>query len=99
MKKDLIASMDCEIFKSITERMLETYKKKNTDYGSSFDKSMEEFGIISAVVRMSDKMERLKSLAKKDAKVKDESIEDTLLDLANYCIMTVMYLNKNEDGE
>ena len=101
MNKDLIASMDCEIFKSITERMLETYKKKNADYGSSFDKSMEEFGIISAVVRMSDKMERLKSLAKKDAKVKDESIEDTLLDLANYCIMTVMHLkiNKEEDGE
>ena len=99
MNKDLISSIDCAIFKSITERMLETYKKKNADYGSSFDKSMDEFGIIAAVVRMSDKMERLKSLVKKEAKVKDESIEDTLLDLANYCIMTVMHLKINEDGK
>lgn len=99
MNKDLISSIDCEIFKSITERMLETYKKKNADYGSSFDKSMDEFGIMSAVVRMSDKMERLKSLVKKDAKVKDESIEDTLLDLANYCVMTVMHLKINENGK
>lgn len=98
MNKDLISSIDCEIFKSITERMLETYKKKNADYGSSFDKSMNEFGLMSAVVRMSDKMERLKSLVKKDAKVKDESVEDTLLDLANYCIMTVMHLKVNKDG-
>lgn len=99
MNKDLISSIYCAIFKSITERMLETYKKKNADYGSSFDKSMDEFGIIAAVVRMSDKMERLKSLVKKDAKVKDESVEDTLLDLANYCIMTVMHLKINEDGK
>ena len=99
MNKDLISSIDCAIFKSITERMLETYKKKNADYGNSFDKSMNEFGLMSAVVRMSDKMERLKSLVKKDAKVKDESVEDTLLDLANYCIMTVMHLKINEDGK
>lgn len=98
MNKDLISSIDCAIFKSITERMLETYKKKNADYGSSFDKSMNEFGLMSAVVRMSDKMERLKSLVKKDAKVKDESVEDTLLDLANYCVMTVMHLKVNKDG-
>ena len=42
-------------------------------------------------------MERLKSLVKKDAKVNDESVEDTLLDLANYCVMTVMHLKINKD--
>ena len=50
----------------------ETYKAKNYDYGNSFDKSMDEFGLTASVVRMSDKMERLKSLTKKKAQVKDE---------------------------
>ena len=86
-----------DAFKQITDKMHETYKTKNADYGSSFDKSMDEFGITAAVVRMSDKMERLKSLTKKKAQVKDESVQDTLLDLANYAIMTVMYLKKHED--
>lgn len=99
MDGKLNKSVKSETFKSITEGLLNTYIKKNADYGSSFDKSMDEFGLTAAVVRMSDKMERLKSLSKKDAQVKDESVEDTLLDLANYCIMTVMHLKINEDEE
>ena len=41
-------------------------------------------------------MNRTKSLIKKEAQVKDESIKDTLLDMANYAIMTVMWMNKNQ---
>ena len=85
-------------FLRITNQMHDTYIKKNHDYGNSFDKSMDEFGITASVVRMSDKMERLKSLTKKKTQVKDESVKDTLLDLANYAIMTVMHLNKEKDG-
>ena len=76
-------------FKEIVDKMFQTYKAKNADYGNSFDKSMDEFGITSAVVRMSDKMERIKSLTNKKEKVNDESIQDTLLDLANYAILIV----------
>ena len=69
------------------------YHRKNHDYGDSFRKSLEEFGLVAAVVRMSDKMERIKTLAKgEEAKVQDEKIRDTLMDLANYAIMTVMEL-------
>ena len=85
-------------FEGITSEMLETYTKKNSDYGGSFDKSMNEFGLISAVIRMSDKIERLKSLVKQDAKVKEESIEDTLYDLASYAVMTLINLKKNNYG-
>lgn len=85
-------------FGEITSQMCDTYIAKNADYGNSFDKSMDEFGITASVVRMSDKMERLKSLTKKKTQVKDESVKDTLLDLANYAIMTVMHLNKEKDG-
>lgn len=77
----------------IMREMLKTYRDKNTDYGDSFAKSYEEFGLTAPVVRMSDKMERLKSLSKAEAKVKDESKRDTLIDLANYAMMTVIELD------
>jgi len=48
------------------------------------------------VVRASDKMMRLEQLVNNDAVVKDESFDDTVKDLANYCIM---YLMRGCDGE
>lgn len=84
-----------ERFKALTDIMQETFIRKNTAYGDSFSNSFKEFGIISAVVRMYDKMERIKALtngAKNE--VSDESIKDTLMDLANYCVMTVMELDE-----
>lgn len=75
----------------------ETYKKKNRDYGNSFGDTYQKLGIISAVTRITDKVNRLTSLCAKPAteqKVLDESIEDTLLDTANYCIMTVMEMRR-----
>lgn len=86
-------------FMDITTNMAKTYAAKNHDYGNSFEQSCNKFGIIAAIVRMGDKMNRLESLAVKRAEVKDESIKDTLLDLANYAIMTVMWLNQQPKEE
>lgn len=86
-------------FMDITTDMAKTYAAKNHDYGNSFDNSLDKFGLIASIVRMSDKMNRLETLVTKKAQVKDESIKDTLLDLANYSIMTVMWLNKNDNDE
>ena len=74
--------------------------KKNHDYGDSFSKTFDALGIISAVTRISDKYNRLCSLAMANGQheVKDESIEDTLLDMANYCIMTYMELKEREQN-
>lgn len=83
-----------EQFMDITTNMAKTYAAKNHDYGNSFEQSLDKFGLLAAVVRMGDKMNRIESLSKKEAEVKDESIKDTLLDLANYAIMTVMWLNR-----
>lgn len=93
--KEKATIVDTSSFDTITDELKDTYVKKNHDYGNSFDKSIDKFGLTAAVVRMSDKMERLSSLINKDAKV-DESIRDTVMDLANYCIMTAMYLDKKE---
>src|SRR5574344_2636770 len=75
--------------------MLEIYKAKNADYGDSFADSFKEFGLIAPVVRMNDKMNRIKSLSKKgDRQVKGESLTDSLMDLANYALMTVVELDQ-----
>ena len=67
------------------------YVAKNHDYGDSFGKSYAEYGMVMACIRLEDKLNRLKSLTKFGSQqVIDESIEDTLLDLANYAIMTVV---------
>lgn len=81
----------------LTEQLIETYKAKNKDYGDSFADSFREFGITSAVVRMNDKMNRIKSLSKsEDRQVKDESLRDSLMDLANYALMTVIELENEQ---
>lgn len=70
------------------------YERKNHDYGDSFADTYKKLGIISAVTRINDKNNRLTALCMgKEAKVKDESIRDTLADMANYCIMTIMELD------
>ena len=84
-----------EMFSQITQQMAKTYEAKNHDYGNSFGNSMMEFGLTAAAVRMSDKLERIKSFAKmspEQMQVKDESVQDTLLDLANYAVMTLVEL-------
>lgn len=75
---------------SICEDLNEIYAQKNHDYGDSFGKGYAEYGMVMAVIRLEDKLNRLKSLIKAEALVKDESINDTLMDLANYAIMTVI---------
>ena len=69
-----------------------TYLMKNADYGDSFKESLDKHGLIAAVVRMSDKLNRLDSLKDKAGQVGDEKLSDTVLDLANYAIMTAMWI-------
>ena len=86
-----------EICKSIHE---DIYIPKNEAYGDSFHKLYEDLGIISAVTQITHKYNRLKNLAKEmnEGKVNqnDESIKDTLIDLANYCILTYMEMERAE---
>ena len=78
------------------DELLKTFVDKNADYGNSFESSLEEYGLIAALIRMEDKMGRLRTLIKSEAKVKDESISDTLRDLSNYALMASVWFD-NED--
>ena len=84
-----------ELFKQITAKMAETYEKKNADYGNSFEETIKKWGPNIALARIDDKLNRVNSLLKSEAQVKDESIEDTLMDLSTYAIMTLMALKKS----
>jgi hypothetical protein len=77
------------------------YLQKNRAYGDSFHKLYEDLGIISAVTQISHKYNRLKNLAKdinNKIDVGDESIIDTLLDMANYCVLTALEIQREKDN-
>ena len=90
-------SVEVETFKDILTECLDIYKKKNNDYGNSFDKGCETIGSAYAIGRIYDKCNRVIELTKPDkiAKV-NESLEDTLIDMANYCIMYVSYMRRTD---
>lgn len=75
------------------------YEQKNHDYGDSFHQTFVEEGMAMARIRLGDKFNRFKTLSRSgDQQVKNESMRDTLIDLANYAIMTVLEMEevKNE---
>ena len=84
----------------LLQQIHDTYIKKNHDYGDSFSRSYKKYGLVAAMVRMEDKWNRLDNMASgAEQKVADETIRDTLLDLAGYCIMTTMELDKQKNIE
>lgn len=79
------------MFEKITSEMNSLYSRKNKDYNDSFGKSFEEYGMSMPCIRLEDKLNRLKSIVKsKDIKVASESLEDTLIDMACYSVMTLI---------
>lgn len=80
-----------------------TFCKKNSDYGNSFEESLDKHGIVASIVRMGDKMNRLEALTddSRTQQVGSESLLDTLEDLSNYAAMTACWLKgvRAEDGE
>lgn len=83
-------------FTTVLLAMNRVHIAKNSDYGNSFDKTMDQFGVTAAIIRLSDKMNRLVNLTQHGNPQVKESIEDTLLDMANYCVMTLAYLKKDD---
>ncbi len=80
------------MFGKLSSQIAETYEKKNSDYGNSFTDSIQKYGYVAGIVRMSDKFNRVENLLlnKEKALVNEESAVDTLLDLAAYSIMLAM---------
>lgn len=89
-----------EMHEKICRELTELYRRKNADYGGSYHKTYLEEGMAMPRIRLTDKLNRFKQLTmKSDQEVKSESIRDTLIDLANYAIMTVMEIDATEIDE
>lgn len=89
-------NIDVQILERISKNRIDTYVRKNNDYGNSVEKGFEEFGDLSLLVRITDKVERLKSLLKGNQQmVNDESIDDTILDLGCYADIWAMLRHKH----
>ena len=76
----------------------EVYNRKNHDYGDSFHQTFLEEGFAMARIRLTDKLNRFKALTRTNEpkKVTDESLTDTLMDLANYALMTILEIRESE---
>ena len=92
------------------DRMVEITKAKNADYTSGSDDPFFNFTRIEAVgiastevgflTRMFDKFARITTFVKKGVlQVSDESVEDTLFDLANYCILLAGFIRSRRLNE
>lgn len=78
-----------DMHSTICGNLTALYERKNHDYGDSFSRNYAEYGVVYPIIHMQEKLDRIKALSKADAKV-SESLVDTLMDLANYAIMTLV---------
>ena len=87
------------IHKQLLDEMHDLYIRKNRDYGSSVTDTYEKFGLTSFLVRLSDKLNRVTNLTlnNKDNLVKDEKVQDTLMDLANYSLLALIEIKMDEN--
>ena len=90
---------DADRFNEIIDKMSDTYKRKNHDYGNAFSEMYDELGINYGYGKIREKVNRIKTLKDNEAQVANEPLEDALLDCANYCILTLMeYQKRKEHG-
>lgn len=79
-------------FGNICASMIELHDKKNADYGDAFTKSMNIFGSPYLLSRLHDKLQRLINISLgTEVRVTDETVLDTLMDLACYAVMGIEY--------
>lgn len=89
--------------RSICYELNNLYERKNHDYGDSFHDSYTKWGPVVSAIRIGDKYNRFYNLLKSDVNSSedemrvDESLRDTLMDLANYSIMTIMEIDMKKD--
>ena len=88
--------INAESMRKAYDENYQTFLKKNTDYGNSFEESLNEFGEVAGIVRISDKYRRLANITKNENKVLESKI-DTLKDMANYCLMLAVWLEGEND--
>ncbi len=84
---------------NVAATLVATLKRKNADYGNSFSNLFERIGMPYAYGHLAEKLERIWSLMNNDAQVKNESLADSLYDLAGYAILTLAHIKEENAPE
>lgn len=82
-----------DVLSSLCRQLNDTLIQKNRDYKNSYVDTVEKYGDIVPLIRLNDKFSRLEQLILTDEKHVNESVEDTLLDLAGYCMLELARRN------
>lgn len=69
------------------------------DYANSFETLFNKHGMVYSFIHMEEKMNRIENLMKKGNSVNNESIKDSLLDLAGYAILTLISLGDDDNKD
>ena len=94
-KKDELKPASLVRYESMSNELLELYKRKNADYGDSITNSLNLYKIAfpSYLLRIKEKIERCLVLQEHEPQVQDERVLDTLKDIANYAIILAAWLD------
>ncbi len=99
MSKGDIMKEKVERHRTLCDELNILYARKNHDYGDSFHLSFVEEGLAMPRIRLGDKFNRFKTLSRSMVQeVPDESLRDTLMDLANYALMTILEMEETKDA-
>lgn len=98
LRKEARKRPDLDKFDRVLNEMSDTHVAKNHDYGNSFSDLFKELGMTYAYGHLKEKLERIRTLMKSRQQVKQESMLDSLYDLASYAVMTIVELKKKQDN-
>jgi len=87
------------LFHQVATDIAEVLSKKNHDYGDSFFDTYKTFGDMGTCIRLTDKVGRLKTLSQGLTMEVKEPIEDVYMDIAGYCILTLVSKLRQQKGE
>ena len=83
-------------FQHVAQQMIDLQDKKNKDYGNAYFENLNEENLAAARIAIGNKWRRFNNLSKQDKAEIDEKLEDTLIDLAAYALMTAQWIKNKE---
>lgn len=83
-------------FQHVAQQMIDLQDKKNKDYGNAYFENLDEENLAAARIAIGNKWRRFNNLSKQDKAEIDEKLEDTLIDLAAYALMTAQWIKNKE---
>lgn len=89
------------LHKGKCEQLNSLYAAKNSEYGDSFSQTLQSRGLVALAIVLESKLNRLDTLISSQEAPQHESIDDTLMDIANYCLLALVErdLQKKEPSE